>query len=191
MKWLSFIIYVFTTAFSPGPNNCASMSNMAKTGIKKGMPFNFGLFASQILLMGVCVAFCSWLEKLLPSVEKPMRFIGAAYILYLAWKTYTSETDISSDKGGGFKEGFLLNSFNVKYLLYCVVSLESYMIPAYPDNTFMVSIMAFALCLVAFLSNFLWGVLGTAFGRIFSNHSKLFNTIMALMLVCCAVSIIL
>lgn len=188
MNYLSFIVYVITTAITPGPNNLASMANMSKVGFRKGIKFNIGIFLSQIIIMLICVLFCTYLKEKIPAIQLPMKIAGALYILYLAYKTYKSkeiEYEDQKDVGGKFVEGFLLNTLNVKYFLYCIVSLETYIIPN-TSNINEVLVYAVPLTLFALTSHVTWGALGTILGKVFNKRYKTINTIFAVLLVFCA-----
>ena len=61
-----------------------------------------------------------------------MLLIGAAYILYLAWKTFRSSSVIEEDgRTGNFFSGLILQFVNPKIYIYCIVSMEAYILPHY------------------------------------------------------------
>ena len=49
--WISFASYIIIVAFTPGPNNIMSMNNAKNVGFKKGLIFNFGMFAGLFTVM--------------------------------------------------------------------------------------------------------------------------------------------
>ena len=90
MSWLHFLSYAVVTAVTPGPNNIMSMSNAGRLGFRRSFPFNLGIWAGFSLVMLLCTLFCGTLSSLIPKIKMPMLFIGAAYMLWLAWKTFRS-----------------------------------------------------------------------------------------------------
>ena len=84
-----FLIYCFITAYTPGANNLLSMSNAIRLGFRRSIRFNFGIFAGFAIVMSVCTIFSTTLFTLLPKVKLIMQILGAAYMLYLAWKVWT------------------------------------------------------------------------------------------------------
>lgn len=50
MDIVNFLIYLWVTAITPGPNNIMSMNFGTRLGFKKSLPFNLGVFASVLLL---------------------------------------------------------------------------------------------------------------------------------------------
>lgn len=192
MNYLSFLVYMVSTAFTPGPNNISGMSNAAQHGLKKGFIFNLGIFAGQLSVVFVCAIFCNALTALLPKIEMPMRIIGAAYILWLAWSIFRSSGDWSEVKTEArFLPGLLLCWLNPKYYLYSIVSLETYVLPYYSGNWKMIFLFAGLLAITGFISTLCWSVFGSLFRTLFTKHAKIVNTIMALLLVYCAVTMFL
>lgn len=192
MNYLSFIVYLISTAFTPGPNNIAGMSNAAQHGLKKGFIFNLGIFGGQLSVAFACAIFCNYLSSLLPKIELPMRIIGALYILWLAWSIYRSSSNWDEMKTEAkFLPGLLLCWLNPKYYIYSIVSMETYVLPHYSGNWGMIALFAGILAVTGFISTLCWSLFGSAFRAIFAKHGKVVNTILALLLVYCAVSMFL
>lgn len=192
MNYLSFIAYMISTAFTPGPNNIAGMSNAAQHGLKKGFIFNLGIFVGQLSVVYICAIFCQFLSTLLPKIELPMRIIGALYILWLAWNIFRSGGNWDEIKTEAkFLPGLLLCWLNPKYYLYSIVSMETYVLPYYSGNWGKIALFAGILAVTGFISTLCWSLFGSAFRTIFAKHGKVVNTILALLLVYCAVSMFL
>lgn len=106
-----FLIYCFVTAYTPGANNLLSMSNAARLGFRKSFKFNIGITAGFLIVMSVCTLFSSALYSALPKIKFSMQIIGAAYMLYLAWKIWKSHSDfeIENDKTASFFQEWFYN----------------------------------------------------------------------------------
>ena len=192
MNYLSFTAYMLSTAFTPGPNNIAGMSNAAQHGLKKGFIFNLGIFTGQVSVVFACAAFCNILSSLLPKIELPMRIIGALYILWLAWHIFRSGGDWDEmQTEARFLPGLLLCWLNPKYYFYCIVSMETYVLPYYGGNWGMIALFAGILAVTGFMATLCWSVFGSVFRTVFVRHGKIVNTVLALLLVYCAVSMFL
>lgn len=191
-NWLNFLSYALATAFTPGPNNIMSMSNAARVGVKKFWPFNFGIWTGCFTLMVLCTVFCSTLSTLVPKIELPMKIIGAAYLLWLAWKIFRSSGEIEEKQAKtGYLSGVVLQFMNPKLYLYGIFSVQMYILPAYQGNWPMLIAFAFLLSLISFISTVSWALFGSAFKLLFSKYGKITNTIMALLLVYCVVALFL
>lgn len=191
-SWIQFLSYAIVTAVTPGPNNIMSMSNAGRQGFRKTLPFNFGVWIGFSLVMLMCTFFCNTLSTLIPKIKTLMLFIGAAYILYLAWKTFKSSSVIEEDeRHGNFISGLVLQFVNPKIYIYCIVSMEAYILPYYHGEWNMLIFFALLLAFIGFAFTLLWSLFGSVFKMLFSKYAKITNAIMALLLVYCAVSLFL
>ena len=140
----------------------------------------------------MCTFFCNTLCALIPKIKTPMLFIGAAYILFLAWKTFNSSCVIEEDaRQGNFSTGLILQFVNPKIYIYCIVSMEAYILPHYQGEWGMLIFFALLLAFIGCAATLLWSLFGSVFKMLFSKYAKIINTIMALLLVYCAVSLFL
>ena len=187
-SWIQFLSYVFVTAATPGPNNLMSMTNAARLGLRKSFPFNLGIFTGFFAVMLLCTLFCATLSEIIPAVKTPMIITGAAYMLWLAWKIFSSSSEIEDDdRHGNYISGIVLQFVNPKIYIYCIVSMEAYILPCYQGQWGILLFFAFLLAFVGFLFNMLWASLGSVLRVLFSKYAKITNTVMALLLVYCAV----
>lgn len=191
-NWFSFFTYAVVTAVTPGPNNIMSMSNGGRKGFKGALPFNFGIGVGFSIVMLLCTAFCSLLSSLIPKIKTSMLAVGAAYMLYLAWETFRSGSNIEENHSrDGFVSGLLLQFINPKIYIYCIMSMEAYILPYYLGQVIPLVGFALLLALIGFAATLCWSAFGSIFKWLFSRHAKVVNTVMALLLVCCAVSLFL
>lgn len=191
-SWISFLTYALITAITPGPNNIMSMSNASRLGFKRAIPFNLGIWAGFTIVMIICTLFCTLLSSLIPKVKLPMLIIGAVYMLYLAWKTFKSSSKIEENHSkSGFLSGFALQFINPKIYIYCIVSMEAYILPHYSDEPLILIGFALLLAAIGFVCTVCWSAFGSLFKLLFSKYAKITNTVMALLLVYCAVSLFL
>ena len=189
-SWVNFLSYAIVTAVTPGPNNIMSMSNAERLGMKKSFPFNLGIWAGFSIVMLICTFFCYTLGELIPRIKQPMLVIGAAYMLWMAWKTFKSSSVIDENfSRSGFISGFALQFINPKIYIYCIVSMEAYILPYYQGKYMSLIFFALLLAFIGFAFTLCWALFGSVFKTLFSKYAKVTNTIMALLLVYCAVSL--
>ena len=189
-QWVSFLTYACITAVTPGPNNLMSMSTAGKKGFKGALPFNFGIWIGFCMVTVLCTAFCNVLSAVIPRIKLPMLIIGALYMLYLAWGTYRSSGHLEEGTAQGeVLSGLLLQFINPKLYIYCIVSMEAYILPHFQGQA--LPLLGFALLLASIGAAFTvaWAAFGSIFKWLFATHTKLVNTIMALLLVYCAISL--
>ena len=189
-SWVNFLSYAVVTAITPGPNNILSMTHASRVGFRRSFPFHLGVWAGFSLVMLLCTVFCQFLAELIPVIKTPMLIAGALYLLWLAWKTFRSPPlEGSTSDGGGFLSGFVLQFINPKIYIYCLVSMEAYILPAYQGQWEALMFFALLLAFIGFLFTLCWALFGSLFQLLFSKYARITNTLMALLLVYCAVSL--
>ena len=189
-NFTAFLSYVVITTFTPGPNNIMAMSNASVYGFKKSIKFNLGVFVGTVIIMVLSSILSVTLYNLIPTIKPVMTFIGASYILWLAWKIYRSNPHGHGENNSHtntFIAGLLLQFVNVKVIIYCVTILSTFIIPYY-KSTFALGLFAVALSFVGFLSTCSWAMFGTIFQKFLFKNEKRVNIIMALLLVYTALS---
>ena len=187
----AFLSYIIITTFTPGPNNILSMSNAAKYGFKRNIPFSLGMFAGAIVIMALCSAFSATIFNLIPSIKPVMTYIGAAYILWLSWKIYKSkphEEGKDIGKENNFISGFLLQFVNPKVIIYGITIFATFILPYYELPAY-IGLFAVGLAFIGFVSINCWALFGSGFNIFLKRYYKIVNSIMALLLVYCAVSL--
>jgi len=189
--WISFLSYTVILAFTPGPNNIMSMNNAKNVGFKKGLLFNFGMFAGLFTVMILCLIFSSVLYTMVPKIQLPMKILGAAYMVYLIIKTLLpqKEHEIKNEKNS-FLVGALLQLINPKLIIYGVTAISSYILPYYRELPILI-LFSFILALVGFISIICWALFGSLFSKLFTNHKTVLNIIMVVLLLYCIVSLFL
>lgn len=191
-SWINFLTYAVITAATPGPNNIMSMSNAGRLGFRKSLPFNWGILAGFLIVMLISTYFCSLLSSAIPVIKTPMLIVGAVYLLYFAWKTFKSSPNMEENHTrSGFLSGLSLQFINPKLYIYCVISMEAYILPYFSHNAAALFLFAILLGFIGFVSPLCWAIFGSIFKIIFSKYAKITNTVMALLLVYCAVSLLL
>ena len=185
----AFLSYVIITTFTPGPNNIMAMSNAGRYGFKKSIRFNAGVFFGFLIIMVLGSFLSVTLFNLIPAIKPLMTFIGASYILWLAWKTYKSKphAEDESKATNTFAAGILLQFVNVKVIIYCITIVSTFIVPYY-KSIFVLSLFSLFLASVSFMSTCSWAMFGAIFQKFLFKNERIVNIIMALLLVYCALS---
>ncbi|MFF2591112.1 LysE family transporter [Peribacillus butanolivorans] len=192
MPLLSFLLYVFVTSFTPGPNNIMAMLFANKYGFKKTLGFCLGVGAGFFVIMILSSYFNLLLKNFIPKIEFIMTFLAAIYMLYLAIKIISSKNndkDDDGDKNNRFLSAMLLQFVNPKGILYGITAVSTFIIPYHTSNISLL-FFSFFLAFVGFLSTMSWSVFGSLFQRFLKKYRSQFNLIMALLLVYSAISIL-
>lgn len=143
-------------------------------------------------LMCLSGIFCSTLSHLMPSIQPVMRYIGAAYILYLAWKTFhrlpPKEQDVKSRPS--YLSGLLLQLLNIKIIIYGLTMFSSFILP-YETRIPFLFLYAVYLMLLGAMGNLIWALAGNVLRGFYDSHYRLMNLMMSVLLVWCALRIVL
>ena len=170
MPLLSFLLYVFVSSFTPGPNNIMAMLFANKYGFKKTLRFCLGVGAGFFVIMLLSSYFNLLLNNFIPKIEFVMTILGAAYMLYLAIKIVTSKNngkDDDGDKNNSFFAGMLLQFVNPKGILYGITAISTFILPYHTSN-FSLLFFSLFLAFVGFLSTSSWSMFGSMFQRFLS-----------------------
>jgi cysteine/O-acetylserine efflux protein len=189
--FFAFLSFVTVTSFTPGPNNIMSMSNAARLGFRRSVPFTIGVCVGFFMIVGLSIVFTIALYQAIPRIKPIMTIVGAAYILWLAFKTVTSpphgpEAVVQSS----FLSGLLLQFLNPKAILYGVTAASTFIVPFYHTPATLVGFAA-ALALVSFASTISWALFGSVFQRFMTKNHRAVGYVMGALLVYCAVSLFL
>lgn len=123
---VSFVVATFALAMSPGPDNIYVVMQSIAHGKKFGLATVCGLI-SGCLIHTTLVAFgVSLLIKENEWLFIAIKFVGAAYLLFLAYKVYNSSGTFELGQanvpkksyGQLFKQGFIMNVLNPKVSLF-------------------------------------------------------------------------
>lgn len=194
--FLALAAYACATTFSPGPNNVLLLSSTGQYGFKKCLPLMRGIWTGLITVMLICGFGCALLNNLIPAVEVYARFVGAAYIVWLGYKTLTrgaaqqpsgsdSRTTAAPDaKPLTFVNGFLLQFLNVKILMLGLAAYCSFVLP-YGSSVASTLIFAVTMAACAATGNLIWATAGSLLFPIYSKHYRIFHVVMALLLFWC------
>jgi len=189
----ALIPFALITTFTPGPNNLSCASMGINFGIKKTMPYLFGIITGFFLLLLLCGLFSNLLLTAIPSIEPILRWIGATYILYLAYGTFKASFSFKENPDQflwGFYKGVLLQFINPKGIIYGLTLYSVFLNPLI-GNPFYIILFSLGFSLVGLCALLTWVLFGAIINQ-YLHQAKLriiLNVILALLLVYTAIKI--
>lgn len=188
--FLEMTISACVTVWSPGPNNILLLSTASKYGIRKNFRLMLGIWTGSLTIMCLSGLFCSGLSAAIPGITPVMKYVGAAYILYLAWQTWRRNPPGESgvQKEPSCLEGLILQLLNVKIIIYGLTMFSSYILP-HESRIPVLFLFSVYLMILGAIGNLIWAFAGNVLKRFCTVHYKGTNTVMALLLVWCALRI--
>ncbi len=115
-----------------------------------------------------------------------IKYIGAAYMLYLAYKMFRS-TFSKVEKGtqSTFWSGFIVQFTNAKMILFELTVYSGFVLP-YSDKYIDILLVAALIFIAGPLANLLWLMIGSVISPLFNKYHKQVNIVMAIALIGCA-----
>lgn len=161
--FITLASFVVITTFTPGPNNISSASMGILYGYRKTLPYLAGIVSGFFLVMLLCGLISSTLLRILPGMENILRYLGAVYILWLAYHTLKASYTFEEEQQVlmGFPQGFLLQLLNPKAIVYGL-TLYSTFLSGIAGNPFFLVVSTVAVAIVAFAAISTWTLFGTA-----------------------------
>jgi cysteine/O-acetylserine efflux protein len=161
-------------------------------GYKNTLRYQAGLAAGVFLLMLLSGLFSTTLLRSFPVFEPVMRYMGASYILYLAFGILKSSYTFNENdrRPLGFLHGFTLQILNPKLFVYAFTLFSAFLATRIQDLTILLLVVTL-LALVAFCAASTWALFGTAI-RVYLDRPRLkmfINIILSLSLVYTAISL--
>ena len=92
---LVFALALVVAAGSPGPSIAALVARVLTHGFRDVLPFLAAMWLGEALWLTCAVAGLAVVARTLGVVFIAIKFIGVAYLLYLAWKMWFAPTQVS------------------------------------------------------------------------------------------------
>lgn len=188
----SFLLYCYTSAITPGPANLCTLAAALRYGKKAALRQWRGLLTGFIIIAALSVLVTYFLGTVLNEYVSLFSWVGAAYILWMAWHMLRSAGDVSAQSGDepSFRRGLILQLTNVKVVVHCLTILASYVLP-YSRSLQDLLLVGLFLPFTGPMANLVWLFAGTALQKLLLNHRKAVDLVMAASLALCAVSLVL
>lgn len=121
----------------PGPDMALVMATSASRGVSTGLLTALGIAASRFLHVMMSGLGLAALMATHPQLFDAVRWIGAGYLLWLAWKVIRARSALedspeAAESGrAAIARGFLTNLLNPKALIFCALFLPQFVSPAH------------------------------------------------------------
>ena len=186
----NFFIYSVINAFTPGPGNILALNTVTNYGYKKGRPLYWGIFAGYYAVQVICAVFVFGVSTFLPDLLGIMKYIGAAYILWLAVHIALSKpTTGTVEKSASFLKGFLLQFVNVKIYLFGITALTGY-VTEYSASLWVLLLFEIIIATIGTIATLTWIGMGVLIQRAYQKYYRVINIILALTLSECVYSML-
>ena len=190
---LAISAYNFVMYVTPGPNNSILTASGIKFGFTRTVPNIFGIPTGHgIQLALVCLGLGTLFTKF-PILLDLLRYIGSAYILFLAYKMFGSLNIYSSEEKSSplkYTEAILFQFVNPKAWVICITAVSLF----YPEQENLIVGTIFMVIMSTVInipSISIWAIGGSIIRYYLTNKllKKIIEFILALFLILTALSI--
>jgi threonine/homoserine/homoserine lactone efflux protein len=182
----ALVLFCFVSGVTPGPNNLMLMSSGVTFGFRRTLPHLTGVVFGFSLMVALIGLGLDAIFTRFPAVLPIMRYAGAAYMLWLAWRISRSGPVREGEARGrplGFLGAAAFQWINPKAWVIAISALTAYAVSA--DYTISVAAVALTYLAIGLPSSGAWVLFGSAMRKVLSDPRRVrpFNWTMAALLV--------
>lgn len=185
-----FLVYCVINAFTPGPGNILALNTVTNYGVARGKPLFLGIFSGYYAVQTICALFVFGVSALLPGLLGVLKYVGAAYILYLAIHIALSRPAQGEDaRTASFAKGFLLQFVNVKIYMFGITAQTGFIVDVNPSLGALL-LAAAVIATFGTVATSVWIGAGVLIQKVYARCYRAINIVLALTLLECAISMI-
>ena len=183
---LALALFAFVNSITPGPNNVMLLASGATFGYRRSLPHMLGITTGVAIMLMLVGAGLGQVFSTVPSLYIVLKYLGACYLLYLAWRiarTTAIDSPGARSRPFTFLEAAAFQWVNPKAWMMAVGIVATYM-PAHQLFWNLV-VAALLVSFVNFPSISIWTLFGSGLRRVLHTPQSIrcFNMVMALLLV--------
>jgi threonine/homoserine/homoserine lactone efflux protein len=175
-----FSIACLALTATPGPDMLLIASRSASQGKASGFATLAGIQLGTYCHALAAAFGLSQLFLVVPLAYDVVRYAGAAYLLYLAWKTFRSTGTVLAPTDGlrrlsiavVFRQGLLTNLLNPKMALFVLALFPQFVRPEQGSVAVQIMLLATVLNLIGIVVNGAVILAASRLGRAFAGRSR-------------------
>ncbi len=182
---------ILVVGYTPGPANIYSLAMSLKYGRRQSLVMWLGLLTGFSIAVCVMAVMAHFIGIAFADYIQYLKYLGAAYILFLAYKIWDSQGQPEGkNRGCSFVSGMLVQMTNAKMLLFDLTAFSTFVLPYSNKLTDLLEVSAWLL-IAGPGANLLWLLAGSYLRKFFTDYQRQVSIVSAIALVICAVYIIL
>ncbi|MGN1233624.1 MAG: LysE family transporter [Candidatus Cryptobacteroides sp.] len=186
----ALLLAILAVGYTPGPANIYAMSCSLRYGWRASMRMWLGLLCGFLTAALLAAAAAHLAGMAFREYVPYLRYLAAAYIIYLAWKTYRAGVSSEGDAEPTFSSGFIVQLTNAKIILFDLSCYSAFVLP-YSQRFLDLLPVTAILILAGPGANLVWLLVGGIIKPLVRKYSRPVSVTMALALVVCALMMIL
>lgn len=190
---LPLALFAVAAICTPGPNNMMLASSGATFGFRRTVPHALGVALGLPVMLFAIALGLGEVFRLNPFLRETLRWVGAALLLYIAWRIATSGRAKSGEAARTpftFLQAAGFQWVNPKAWSMCIGVSAAYIVGAQPVVEAVVAAVVFAC--VGLVSAHTWSAFGSALRKALSSDARLriFNVMMGAGVAACAIYLV-
>jgi len=190
MNWELFAAFLLITVvlvLTPGPIVTLVLATGASKGTRAALVTVAGTSAGNAVLLAVIALGLSWILRHAVYVFEVLRWVGAAYLVWLgllAWRSAGTASAEMPRPQAHFRRGFLVALSNPKTIAFFTAFLPQFVDPALPAGR-QLAVMCVTSVMLAAVTDSGWAI-AAGFGRTWlmkSSRAKLLGRMSGLTLI--------
>ena len=135
LVWIPFLLFAASAIATPGPANMVLLATGARFGLRRALPFVFGVALSKQLVIWPLGFGLLAIQDDYPIVFDILKYVSVAYILWLAYRVAGMRLNVgqASDTPPGFFAGLIVHPLNPKAWGMITTSFTVYVIAGTPS----------------------------------------------------------
>jgi threonine/homoserine/homoserine lactone efflux protein len=184
--FFALLAFCVVAGVTPGPNNMMLMASGVNYGVRRTLPHLAGVVVGFALMVALVGFGLDAIFRIAPWLLPLMRWAGAAYLVWLAWRIANAGA-VKAGAAQGQPLGLIgaaaFQWINPKGWVMAVSALTTYAVSA--DYTTTVAVVALTCLIVSVPCSGVWVLFGAAMRRALADprRARLFNWTMAALLV--------
>lgn len=177
-SFLYFLLFCATMTFSPGPMTLLLLSLGLRDGLRSSIPAQIGASVSYLISILIFAVGFSELIKGNLAITQGIQIVGVAYILYLAYKQWTS-SGLSIDRVGAvegsrslFGKGLLTGFSNPKTLIMFSAVFPQFAGTGGQSSAVDIAILGMTFLVLQFASGCLYCYFGQRIKHVLENPKR-------------------
>ncbi|NRF64245.1 LysE family translocator [Vibrio coralliilyticus] len=169
----AFMLFAVSISMTPGAGNIALIGLSSRYGVGATLPFIVGNAVGVIAILAGASLGVAGLLNLYPTLYLVLKWLGAAYLLYMAWGIAHMELDSdTSVKKSGLLSGVLVQILNPKSWVASVTVFSQFVSPSsnyIAQVVFIIGVMV----ITGVIGMLVWAYFGSMMTRLINSPEKM------------------
>jgi threonine/homoserine/homoserine lactone efflux protein len=192
--FIALVSFYFVMFVTPGPNNAMLTASGIKFGFRRTLPHLIGIPCGHIVQITLVCLGLGKVFQIYPYIQEVLKYVCAAYLLYLGYKIIGSFSEHKKDSSRPLKlyEAALFQFVNPKAWTVAIMVASGF----FPKEEILIIAILFSTltaAIVCFPSICLWALFGSSIRLMIKNTKikKIVEFLLAFLLLLTAIIIII